>query len=815
MYARLFLVILSLSVGATGVHAENVASFSFEPLSQWDVPLPSDVFTMTNPSMLTGRRMNLPLPVDTSQISEQRDIESVSVLDGFSIFPRITVPLSGAVPDMQTFTSENVYLVGLSPAKERGKVIAIDQRILDDAVVGNPRLIFAPDEYLSEQSRYAIVISKRLTGAAIPFQSNATFQKLIDRYLRGSLSTGYYEDQLRDTLDVITDSGIESTDTIASLSVFTTRTVTDIPVKLLQRISSGEFPIMPARFNVDGQPGLEFIPAQNIVSIDSFAHRASKFADGTNRIDFPAGTLRVELSGGGFSADAANEIYIKNIRNGLRVLVPRETIDTTTGAIIRVNIADIRARRDDELAVLVRLKRFSSANPPLQWDKIGHVAFGSIDAPQYTNEQGVIPFVVTGAEGIPQETGVESVVFSLFLPGPSAPPPAPGTTGWPVVHLLHGGAETKSSFVSGETIQTAPMLASRGLATATFVAKEFEGGPRSFLEVGTTSGIRTIPNIGRAFDVEGDGLYQATEIYVYPQRISDLAVLLRALQMGVDLNKDGVNDIARGTNRTYVAGISFGGAAAFIAAALEPKASVFVSNVPTSEGSRARASGFHPLVAERGRTFAEDNLAARQPSLLNGPSPRWGGEFNEDIPLKEQPVQVGMVPGAEAIQRALDFNMWRDLESMPIAYAKHVGSGELRGAPATLLIQVARGDGAAVNPIQAQMIRSGKLKNKTAMIQLDNVPKFDKQWGRILPPELARHVLIALPYVPQSPLLETASAVCQMTRLQLADYFQSQGSTVTDPDGAGKVFAGDVFQFPISDQLLDEMIIDPGLPPLQ
>jgi len=207
-------------------------------------------------------------------------------------------------------------------------------------------------------------------------------------------------------------------------------------------------------------------------------------------------------------------------------------------------------------------------------------------------------------------------------------------------------------------------------------------------------------------------------------------------------------------------------------------------------------------------------LAKRHPSLINGPSPEWGGTFNEDIPLKRRDVQIGLAPGAEEIQQAFDFNMWRDLESMPLAYAKHVAAGDLRGGiPANLLIQLSRGDGAAINPVQAMMVRSGGLESKTALMDADNEPLFDAQWGQFLPPSLARHICLTLPYRALAPTLEVGGRICHLSRIQVADYFVSDGTEVVDLDGPDGRFAGDISQFPIDDAMLEAMIADPDLPP--
>lgn len=811
----LFLRLALLGLMALPAHAagENLASFDFAPTSCWAVPFPNDLFTVPSPQMQTQRRINLPLPEDEGLVSERKDIESVNVLDGFSIFPRITVPLSGADPDPDSFTSSHVFLLGLAPAAQRGRVIPIDQRIVDNAAAGSPRLVFAPDEYLVEQSRYAIVVTTGLTGAGEPFQPNPAFRGVVNRHQRAVAPTGIYEAMLFDAIDLIVGNGIAGPQQIATLSVFATRTVGDVPVKLMKRLMTREFEVTPARFDVDTRPGVDVVRAADVRNIDTLVHRGSIVSDGAAVADFPPGTLRVADTGVEVNTDLDDDVYVENVRSQLSVLVQPDRMDADSGAIVGLDVTALDVQSGDELAVLARKRRLTPVTRPFYWGALEAIAFGAIDAPRYTDATGTIPFGPTNPEFVPAQTGVDSVVFALFLPKtPAGASIAHAGEGWPVAHVLHGGAEGKSSFLSSDILNTAPILASRGIASVAFNAAEFDGGPRSRVHIATREGVKVIPATGRAIDVDGNGLYEQTELYIYPQRVSDLAAVLRSVQLGVDLNEDGRDDITRDPARTYVAGVSFGGATAFIAAALEPNASVFVANVPSSEGSRARGAGFHPLVAERGRSFAEVRMATRIPSLLNAPSPEWGGAFDEDIPLKRQPVQLGMAPGAEAIHRAFDFNMWRDLENMPLAFASRVKSGDLRGEPAQLLVQLARGDGAAVNPIQALMIRAGDLAEQTAIIRLDNEPLFDQQWSQSLRPELARHVLAALPYAPRNVEIEVGGRVCHYVRTQMADFLRDPLSPPSDPDGEGTVFAGDVFQFPLDDTLLEQMIVDPGLP---
>jgi len=800
-------VYITSSVYAAG----NEAVFEFSAETQWDVICPNDLFTLPQVGTQTKRRVNLPLPTDPLLLSESRDVQLANALDGFSIFPRITVPLVGAVPDIETFTSSSVFLVTLKPDEDRGRIIPIDQRIIDDTTIDAPRLIFAPDEYLKEKSTYAIVVTNGLTGGGIPYAPSATFQQFLNRYQLPADPVGYYDALLYYAMDILkTDLGMAPTD-VVTLSVFTTRTVSDVPVKLLQRLDSGDFAVAPAQFDVDGKPGIEHFPIENVYLINSLVHRSSIISDGSTLVSFPPESLRVASRGLQDGGDSKNGVFVQNIRTNVRMAVPPGNIDLGTGAIVDLNVSVLEPQVDDELAVLVRLRRSYPGYRTFQWSDIGSIAFGSVDVPMYIGADGQIAPIPSKPEFVPPQTRTEKVVFALFLPRTPVggeTPPEP----WPVVHMLHGGVEATSSMLSSNVLTIAPILAKRGIATVAFSASEFEGGPRSYVEVVTRDSLVTINGTGRAIDVENDGIFQATEQYIYPQRISDLSTVIRSLQMGVDLNNDGSWDIATTVDKTYVAGVSFGGATAFISAAMEKNASVFVANVPSSEGSRARAAGFHPLVAPQSRYFANIELGKRQPSLINEPSPLWGGTFNEDIPLKRHDVQVGLAPGADDIQRAFDFNMWRDLESMPLAYAKLAASGDLRGSPANLLVQLVRGDGAAINPVQAMMVRSGGLRDRTSVLLPDNEPLFDEQWRPIISPELARHIYITMPYRPRITSQEVAGRISHLGRIQVADYLVSQGTEVIDISPVGR-FAGDIFQFPIDDINLEEMLADPALPP--
>ena len=73
-------------------------------------PFPSDWFTMTDRTELTGRRVSLPMPDCQQRPSDCEDVGVINMLDGFSVQPRLSIPFDGQI-DVTTVTSETVFLV--------------------------------------------------------------------------------------------------------------------------------------------------------------------------------------------------------------------------------------------------------------------------------------------------------------------------------------------------------------------------------------------------------------------------------------------------------------------------------------------------------------------------------------------------------------------------------------------------------------------------------------------------------------------------------------------------------------------------------
>jgi hypothetical protein len=125
-------------------------------------PFPTDRLTVRDAKQLTGLRVALPKPADcTAQLSVCGEVGVLDTLDGFSVYPRVSIPFSGPI-DTATVSGATVYLLRLGPAP--AKV----QRIPLDRFVWTPRtntLHALPSVYLSQDSPYAIVVTRGVHGA--------------------------------------------------------------------------------------------------------------------------------------------------------------------------------------------------------------------------------------------------------------------------------------------------------------------------------------------------------------------------------------------------------------------------------------------------------------------------------------------------------------------------------------------------------------------------------------------------------------------------------------------------------------------------
>jgi hypothetical protein len=345
---------------------------------------------------------------------------------------------------------------------------------------------------------------------------------------------------------------------------------------------------------------------------------------------------------------------------------------------------------------------------------VGSIAFGKYRSPDYETPQRLIPAVETRL-GIPTVQGTNDIYFNLVLP---AGPKPPG--GWPVAIFGHGFTDNKNN----SPYVVAATMAAHGIATIAINVVGHGFGSKGTLTVSQPSGATvSLPAGGRGIDQDGNGTIDSTEgVSAAPpqtiissrdglrQTVVDLMQLVRVIEVGVDVDGDGTADLDR--NRIYYFGQSFGGIYGTIFLAVEPNVRVGVPNVAGGSIIEvARLGGFRPLVGIA--------LATRVPSLINVPDPS-GIVFNENIPLRDQPPVNNTVPGASAIQEAIEDSEWVSQSGNPVAYAPHLRRDPLDDVDAkTVIFQFAKGDETVPNPTTTAILRAGDLADRATFFRND------------------------------------------------------------------------------------------------
>jgi dienelactone hydrolase len=411
---------------------------------------------------------------------------------------------------------------------------------------------------------------------------------------------------------------------------------------------------------------------------------------------------------------------------------------------------------------------------------VGTVAFGRYPSPDYLTVARYIPFPGTRLS-TPEIQSTNEIYFNLVLPAGPRP-----SQGWPVVISGHGSGGNKqvAAFLVAAT------MAAHGIATIAINAVGHGFGPLSTLTLlrGTDTPI-TLPEGGRGIDTNANGQIGSTEgsFAIAPrgvirdrdariQTAADLMQLVRVIEVGMDVDGDGVPDLD--PSRIYYFGHSLGGnyGAVFLAADPSVLAGVLVApGGPPFESSRLSPTFRRDLAAL---------LAARVPSLLNGGL----DGFTESIPLRDQPPLINAEPGAVEIQEFLDNFEWVGQAADVVPYGAYLRRAPLEGvAPKSVIIQFARGDRSVTNPTTTAILRAGDLADRATYYRFDlflannpTAPPFfnDPHNSLIFPP---------FPFAPPE-VSEAATAVALAAQEQIAVFFASDGTRVIDPDGPGAFF---------------------------
>ena len=193
-------------------------------------PFPSNLFTTTDRTQVTGLRVDLPEPDCAVRPSDCADIDVLNTLDGFNIQPRISIPFSGPI-DLATVSSETVFLLG-----PRGRRVGINQVVWEPAA---NTLHVESDEQLQQHSRYLLVVTRGIRGSDGQRLDGSAFWR--DLLGHSPAATKAYRTQLLLALGASIFAGADPAE-VAAASLFTTQSVDAISKKVRRQIRKGQAP---------------------------------------------------------------------------------------------------------------------------------------------------------------------------------------------------------------------------------------------------------------------------------------------------------------------------------------------------------------------------------------------------------------------------------------------------------------------------------------------------------------------------------------------------------------------------------------------
>jgi hypothetical protein len=663
------LIVAAAGQGIGGVSRVHVSSVADSPDGRI---FPSDFFTVPDHRQRTGLRINLPLPDCTVRPSDCNDIRLINQLDGFNLQARVTLPFDGDI-DPSSVNSKDVFFVelgdasdprnGWRPRHRLPRIIGINQSVWDE-----PTKVLAveADEQLEQHTRYAFVVTtgvRDALGASI-----ASAGRLLGATSRATTASNdnlsMQQGGVTEAIAAVHDLGL-SAERIAGLSVFTTLSATAVLEHVRDDLKTAT--PEPVSFMLGPAGTRTAFPVSSIDSID----------------------WQVHLGG----SPAVFQPFKTAFYSYLPVTPPK---------------------------YFTLLDLYSPG-------AVEKIAYGSYRSPRYIPNEPVMPAVGTRA-GRPPVQSIDTMYVNFFLP--AGPQPA---AGWPVVIFGLGGGDYKDE----EVYLYAAAFAAHGMATACINVNGQGYGPLSFLTVTLKDGSSVrFPSGGRSTDVDGDGVIKDNEgvqtvssAYrslgardTIRQTIIDYMQLVREIQIGVDVDGDGRPDLD--PSRITYYGMSFGGGA------LGPTFLAVESDM--KYGALGSAGGLNSRwdilrLRPSARAQVGTVLQSRVPSLLNSPGlTEWGGilvsppYFNENIPLRNQPIVTDHIDGAMDIQKYMDNVAWLAVSGDGASYIPHIRKKPLPGnCPKAVLFMMQKGDQSAPNPRSTQLARAGGLADVTTFYRND------------------------------------------------------------------------------------------------
>src|SRR6478672_5296276 len=546
--AIIFLVATALLTPALAL-AETHPLFNLQSTTQ--SPFPSDRFTVFDAQQLTGLRVNMPLPNCASRPSDCADLTLLNQLDGFNPQPRLSIPFDGAI-DVSSANSNTIFLVQLPSGFVFGQ-----------EAEGNIFNGFAPN---------IIGINQIVWDPA-----SLTLFAESDQHL----------DQHANYLLVVTDGVHDAAgNPVAAAAGFRNLDADGSADAQLRAYRQAVRSLIDNGTLNKIAPGLDkkHIAAASLFTVESVTATLESIRQQVKAAAPP--TVNFNLGSGG-----EKTVFPLNTVTGLTWNVQALTV----GPLIPTSLN----------ATLGALQVFPGS--------IGTLAFGKFTGQHWQNANVFIPQVAT-RQSVPSQ-GTEDIFFNLFIPSGQRP-----TNGWPVAIFGHGFTDSKQ----GAPFAVASTLAHNGIASIAINVVGHGFGPNSTLTIKQGATSVTFPEGGRGFDQDGNGQITSSEgsstFVLSPQGIigsrdalqqtvADLMQLVRAIQGGIDVNGDGLQDLD--PNRIYYSGQSFGGIYGTMFLGIEPDVRAGVPNVPGGPITDiVRLSpGFRPLLGAI--------LLVRSPSLEN------------------------------------------------------------------------------------------------------------------------------------------------------------------------------------------------------
>jgi uncharacterized protein (TIGR03437 family) len=407
-----------------------------------------------------------------------------------------------------------------------------------------------------------------------------------------------------------------------------------------------------------------------------------------------------------------------------------------------------------------RFEDFTLPAPGIVLQNVGRIAFASFRSPSFLSAAQAIATQPSG-NTVALPAASTEIQFHAFLPSGARP-----SSGYPVIIAGHGINDSRF----GAPTLMAGRFAQDGFATIAMNAVGHGSGPESTVRILDTSFRTTVlPAGGRSIDLDGNGSIDSREgcVITSPipigvrdcirQTVLDLAQLVRVIRSGVDLDGDGAVDLD--PNRIYYAGQSLGAIYGTVFHAIEPQIRAAALNV--GGGSVIDIARLSPSF----RFLLRDYLGTRVPPLLDST-----GDFEDNLPLRDQPVRINQTARVSDIQQLLEYLEWLQMRGDPLAYAPHIRSSPLAGATARpALWQLARGDGTMPNPTSTNLIRWAGMRDMSTLYRHD----------------VARAADPLLSDNPHAFLVDFRSlagiGIGLAAQAQIAQFFASDGSSVPQP----------------------------------